>query len=700
MVKHLINYIILLAAVLLTAACTDKEAINGEEPLPEGMGRIRLTICTPEITGANSQSSTRAVNVQPWEDPDHEWERLQTFRIFICKASNNEVVQIIEGDKNNMTAVLGDSHPYKQSAEIVSDPLDAGTYHIFATANYDDGYSVGSIIDLDQIVKFNNGYSATSPDYFGEKKDIPMTGKMTNADGITLKPVGVANGTEVNAGTITVWRVMGKMQFYFTNQSVEKIKIKGIEVEPLNLASSNGPGIYLFSKDVLTSTNNLAAKWVTEPVNVTDATATWALHDAAMQSKASVSPAGLFAQAQLMWGPKLESTGQINVSGASTKLQKFKALIKVTGQDEGAAIILQVKPMNGLTFTPTHLSFKACKAGTDSGEFDVVVISNGTSTNVASNQVAARNSVSPYITTFNYNLSSLLSNAATTGTFYVKIYLKNLNDNKEYAFSDIVITGNVRNAEGVTTESVTLPGGARDDVGTFTYTPASPLELNATNGEGTVFFYVNESDGTYTATENQLSLRFKIQRQNPTTQEWYDDEIRYGVTTHHDLTNSGTYGGYNGGFNVIRRNDWIHIPVVLTDWQLRIEPLAFVPIAGYPATTVSSDGLTTTFSTGGIIALQPFVKKYNDPTWRDFSDPEVTFVSLSWKNSDGTNVSGDNKIVKTPFAYDNANHCVIGELNNNLSSGPHKTTLTVNVKLGPTGSQFEYSFTCNVILQK
>ena len=690
--KHLFYYMTLVAAVLLTA-CTDNAATDTEEPLPEGMGRIRLTIRTLE--GA----STRAVNIQPWENPDHEWERLQTFRILICKASNNEVVQIITGDKSELFDVESDSYTYKESGEIISGPLEAGSYHIFATANYDDGYSEGDIFDPNETVKFPNGYSETSTDYFGNVRDIPMTGKLTNSDGITLKPVGVANGTDTPAGTITVWRVMGKMQFDFTNESMANIIIKGIEVEPLNLASTNGPGTYLFSKDVLTSTNNLAAKWVTEPVDETGVTATWALHDAALQPKAIVSKAGLFAQAQLMWGPKLVSTGQITAQDAdATKLQKFKATEKVTNQDEGETIILQVKPMNGLTFTPTNLSFKACKAGTDSGVFDVVVISNGASTNVASNQEAARNSVSPYITTFDYDLSS--ASAASTGTFYVKIYLKNLNKDKEYAFSDIVITGNVRNTDGVTTESVTLPGGARDDVGTFTFTPASPLALNVTNRTGTLFFYVNESDGTYTATENQLSLRFKIQRQNPTTSEWYDDEIRYGVTTHHDLTNSGSYGAYNGGFNVIRRNDWIHIPIYITDWQLRIEPLAFVPIAGYPATMVSSDGLTATFSTGGFIILQPFVKKYSDATWLDFSDPNVTFVSVSWTNSDGNTVSGNNKIVKTAFTYDSVNHCLVGELNNNLTSGPHKTTLTINVKLGPTGSQYDYSFTFNVVLQK
>ena len=75
-VKRLFYFISLLVAVLLTA-CSSNESINNEEPLPEGMGRIRITICTPET----AEGATRAVNLVPWEDPDHNWEKLQTFRI-------------------------------------------------------------------------------------------------------------------------------------------------------------------------------------------------------------------------------------------------------------------------------------------------------------------------------------------------------------------------------------------------------------------------------------------------------------------------------------------------------------------------------------------------------------------------------------------------------------------------------------------
>jgi hypothetical protein len=378
-------------------------------------------------------------------------------------------------------------------------------------------------------------------------------------------------------------------------------------------------------------------------------------------------------------------------------LQKFIATADIgSTKDNDAVITFTVTPMTGMTFTPKNVTFKATRGGTDGGNFDVEVTSSGTTTTLATGERPARsngdngNGVAPFTTEYSYPISS----TATTDAVVVKIYVYNLASGKDYAFSDVAISGDVTNNTGAALqELVTLPAGARTDVGSVVYEPTEPLELNATNGEGTLFFYVNETDATYTTTENQLSVRFKIQRWNGSA--WTDEEIRYGVTTHYS---DGTTG--HNGFNVIRRNDWIHIPVALRDWTFRVEPRAFVPIAGYPATTLSSDGLTTTFSTGGYIILQPFAQKNSDGTWRDFSDPEVTFVSMSWTNNDGSNVSGSGKILESPLVYDPVTKCITGVLNNSLTGGKYMTTVTVNTKLGPTGSQFDYSFTFNVVLQR
>lgn len=202
-------------------------------------------------------------------------------------------------------------------------------------------------------------------------------------------------------------------------------------------------------------------------------------------------------------------------------------------------------------------------------------------------------------------------------------------------------------------------------------------------------FYVNESTApTNSSRHYYLSLGIKTGSGSDV------------VYSHALISDEGSSDDDHGKWNYIARNDYRVIPIVLTDWQFRIEPIAFVPIAGYPAVTLSSDALKATFSTGGFIALQPFVKKRTEATWRDFGDPEVEYVSVTWTNSDGTNVSGADKIVKTAFVYDDVSKYIIGELNHDKVTAGHtnKTAVTVTVKLGSSGSQYTYSFTCDVII--
>lgn len=657
---------LLVLTTALTTACTG-EATDNEEPLPEGMGRIRVTICSPE----KAPGQTRAVNAEPWEVPDHEWEKLQTFRILICDA-DNKVVQIIEGDKSQMgnTSTSTAEHPY-QSATVTSTPLSAGNYYIYATANYADGYTIGSTVNPNATIRFANGYS---------ESDIPMTGRLAD-------PVTVNIGEETNAGTISVWRVMGKLQFEFTNETNEQVDILGIEVDPINQASSTGPGIYLFSKDDLTSTNNLVPLF---PANATkNVSATWSLNTTPTQNMtASVSMGGVFESTALSWSSKLDVTGGVSTDDNVYTLQKFKTTENITSKDDAVVITMRVTPKSGMTFTPKNISFKACRVGTNGGKFDVEAGGTALATEVTPPR--SNGDDSNHVPPFYQEYSYAISGTPTNGEYVVKIYLYALNQ-KEYAFRDIVISGDVTNNTGSPIqEHITLPAGATTDVGPVRYEPSTALALNASGGTGNLFFYVNETDASFTNNENQFSLRFKVRRNGQT------EELRYGMTTPYI---DGRTGG--DGFNVIRRNDWIHIPIRLTDWQFRIEPLAFVPIAGYPATTLSSDALTATFSTGGFIILQPFAQKNNDGTWRDFSDPEVQFVSMTWKNSDGTDVSGSGKILESGFVYDDATGRIVGVLNNSLSTGTYKTTLTVNVKLGPsTGTQYQHTFTFNVVLQK
>lgn len=242
--------------------------------------------------------------------------------------------------------------------------------------------------------------------------------------------------------------------------------------------------------------------------------------------------------------------------------------------------------------------------------------------------------------------------------------------------------------------------------GNLTIIPAGNAEQRtvAAGGTKTFTFYVNES----VAPDNGSGLFY--------LSLGFDGEAEY----HHALINQkGSTTDDDDAWHYIARNDYRIIPIHLTDWLFRIEPIAFVPIAGYPAVLLSSNALTATYNTGGMIALQPFVKKYNDTSWRDFDDLEVTYgevvetsdgvdeeaswaASIHWKNANGTDVSGEGKIVTSPFIYDPDTNYIIGELNNdnNFATGTYKTAITFKLKLGPQGEQYTYTFTCDVVLQK
>lgn len=250
--------------------------------------------------------------------------------------------------------------------------------------------------------------------------------------------------------------------------------------------------------------------------------------------------------------------------------------------------------------------------------------------------------------------------------------------------------------------------------GNFTYTLTTDNAVAATGHKSTgtgqtpvIFtFYVNESIAPDNGSKLfYLSLGIKTGSGTDV------------VYSHALINQNGKTSTDNDAWHYIARNDYRVIPVILTDWLFRVEPMSLPPIGGYPTGTASSDGLKVTFNAGGMIALQPFVKKRTEPNWRDFGNAEVNpgvevmtgdpatldveaswNASITWKNGDGTKKSGDGKIIKTPFTYDSANKCFVGELNSDkVNSGQNKTAVTITVKLGPPdGAQFTYSFTCDV----
>ena len=104
--------------------------------------------------------------------------------------------------------------------------------------------------------------------------------------------------------------------------------------------------------------------------------------------------------------------------------------------NDGNAICFYIIPKAGLTFTPTKVSFKTTRYGTNGGKTDVTwVNSDGTTVEIESALVSARNDD---VTAFSKEVSGA---AASNGLCGLRLNLYSLGDTKQVGYGDIVIEG-------------------------------------------------------------------------------------------------------------------------------------------------------------------------------------------------------------------------------------------------------------------
>ena len=173
-------------------------------------------------------------------------------------------------------------------------------------------------------------------------------------------------------------------------------------------------------------------------VNEAGFTATWELKSADFATAATPSKDGLFSVAELSWGDKLVPAG-LRTDGSVSRLQ-FQPTDAGAADDDASAVVFTLKPKKSLTFAPKKLSFNACRVGTNGGKFDVVVVSGSQSTKVGEGITPQLAKEDPYVSYHEFDLSNI---PTTDDIFYAKIYIYNLATNKQYAFSDVVISGDV-----------------------------------------------------------------------------------------------------------------------------------------------------------------------------------------------------------------------------------------------------------------
>lgn len=220
-----------------------------------------------------------------------------------------------------------------------------------------------------------------------------------------------------------------------------------------------------------------------------------------------------------------------------------------------------------------------------------------------------------------------------------------------------------------------------------------PLDLKGNDTKKSFVLYVHESDATVTELKNQYSLRFKMEGPMFTDNK----VVRLGFTRQWSAGNQNPTTGEGLGFNVIRRNDWIKIPVSITPYSFRVEGSGYPPIAGYPARLVSNDGYNVTFNSGGLIELTPQLIKAGTSYFTDVTPAMIKNVKVEGGVTfiDPADVYGNKDIfAKMPYLLNDGT--ILAELKDTPpdTEGTATVALTVEVE----GFTFRYYF--NVIKQK
>ena len=199
----------------------------------------------------------------------------------------------------------------------------------------------------------------------------------------------------------------------------------------------------------------------------------------------------------------------LSINGVSLNQTKFQPSIANEGSaNEDNQINFYIIPKNGLTFTPTKVSFNTTRYGTNGGLVDASwVNSDGTTVSIEKGIVPARNND---VTAFSKAVSGA---AASNGVCGLRLNLYKLGDTKQVGFGNVVIEGVVNGTtEDVAQYSLNVSIES-DKAGEVSVKPNAPtfaegdeVTVSATENFGYHFAAWVNAEGETVSTENPYTF--------------------------------------------------------------------------------------------------------------------------------------------------------------------------------------------------
>ena len=225
----------------------------------------------------------------------------------------------------------------------------------------------------------------------------------------------------------------------FTHTAVKAEVTKGyVEITPTENSTA-----YLYSIQVVQNAPSSG------PVVVTgeEASATFAFDLGTLGQKATFSNNDYFISSNVELGSNMSYFGTRSISSMDfTCIQPVVTTSTTVGENDYVKFL--IRPKAGLKFTPTKVSLKASKVGTDNGTLDLKWQNTDNTMVVLANGVTPqRNNATPAYSSLEYTaqLSGATAGEGTCG-LVVYIYGK-LANNKQMCLRDIVIEGTLSGTE-------------------------------------------------------------------------------------------------------------------------------------------------------------------------------------------------------------------------------------------------------------
>lgn len=422
-----------------------------------------------------------------------EFAKMPT-EVWFTKSSPRVVPTEAAGDKGDYSLTARSDGRYW----VLTEGYQNGVLRIENTeANAITDYTDPSQHNVYYEVTFpTTGYKEISIDYeiaCGDNKEAPFEAVVSTDGGNTWFDAG-------NMTTAGTWWTYKKNSVAISANNKPKVIVR--------LIAGNG----------LTTNWNLRSLTIKgeasqggQSVNEQGLTLTWPLrsgNDNATAAEASTE--GLFSVAEHAYGSNLKITG-VRSNEAVAPRTLFSPIDGNVGvANDANALTFTIVPKKGLKFRPTGVEFIASKVGTNGGNFDVVLSSGETVKTLATAFCPQLTKESPFVSECKYTVSDF---EATDQPVTLKIYIKGLATGKEYAFADVIVTGDVEGSlEEVPSYTMNVTVGT-PGAGTVSSNPAgaefdegTTLTVSATENFGYHFREWVSADGSTVSTSNPYTF--------------------------------------------------------------------------------------------------------------------------------------------------------------------------------------------------